>query len=72
MGDIMFNNLTSGLNAVPGSRVFFYTILNFLSTFDRLQFYYFHKQNLTYYSEILLSNANALNINKGSFLQRTI
>lgn len=40
---IMLNNLTTSLNSLPGNRVFVYTLMNFLNTFDRLQFYYFHR-----------------------------
>lgn len=65
----MLNNLTTTLNTVPGSRIFVYTFMNFLSTFDRLQFYYFHRQNLSYYSYILLSNVNTLAQDRGNILQ---
>jgi hypothetical protein len=65
----MLNNLTFFLNAVPGNRVFFYVLTNFMITFDRLQLYYFHRQNLTYYSEALLSNADTLVTERGSYLQ---
>jgi hypothetical protein len=60
------------LNSVPGNRIFVYTLMNFLSTFDRLQFYYYHKQNLSYYSYILLSNVNSLALEKGDLPQSLI
>ena len=72
IGSIMFNNYTSNLNSVPGNRVFFYTLTNFLATFDRLQFYFYHKQNLTYYSKILLSNVNTISLDRGSLTQKMI
>jgi hypothetical protein len=65
----MLNNITLGLNSVPGNRLFLFILTNFMITFDRLQLYYFHRQNLTYYSEVLLSNANTLVAERGSFLQ---
>ena len=68
----MFNNFTSSLNLVPGSRIFTYTLTNFMTAFDRLQFYYFHKQNLSYYSEVMLSNVNALAVDRGSALQKLL
>ena len=60
------------MNKLPGNRIFSYTLTNFLSTFDRLQFYFFHKQNLTYYSYVLLSNANELALERGSLPQNLI
>lgn len=41
------NQLTLILNKIPGNRIFLFTLTNFMLTFDRLQFYYFHRQNLT-------------------------
>lgn len=43
----MMNNFTTSVNNYPGNRIFLYTITNFMLAFDRLQFYYFHKQNLS-------------------------
>lgn len=48
----IFFSLTSNsynkiLNQLPGSRVFCSYLMNFYIDFDRLQFYYFHKQNFT-------------------------
>ena len=37
--------------------------------FDRLQFYYYHHQNLTYYSNLLLKNVNSLMNQKGTFIE---
>ena len=65
---IIFNNFTSSMNLVPGSRIFAYTLTNYMTSFDRLQFYFYHQQNLSYYSEILLSNINALALERGSVL----
>ena len=61
--------MTDKLNSIAGSRIFLSTILSFLSTFDRLQFYYFHRQNLSYYSEKLLSNVNKMALERGSLIQ---
>ena len=72
MDALLLNNFTSSMNAVPGSRIFTYTLTNFLVNFDRLQFYYYHKQNLSYYSEIFLSNINTMQIEKGSITQNLL
>ena len=72
MDALLLNNVTSSMNAVPGSRIFTYTLTNFLVNFDRLQFYYYHKQNLSYYAEIFLSNINTMQIEKGSITQKLL
>ena len=43
---------------------------DFLITFDRLQFYFYHKHKLTYNSYILLANVNTLAIERGSTIQK--
>ena len=72
MNNLVGNNVTSSLNSLPGSRVYFSAILGFLSTFDRLQYYYYHRQNLTYFSERLLSSINTMALERGSLLQNLI
>ena len=72
MNALLSNNFTSSMNAVPGSRIFAYSLTNFLVNFDRLQFYYYHKHNLTFYSEIFLSKINTMQIEKGSITQRLL
>ena len=67
--DPLFNNFTRTINKLPGNRIFFYTITSYLATFDRLQFYYYHDHELTQYSELLLSNANELAVERGSLPQ---
>ena len=67
--DPLFNNFTRVINKLPGNRIFFYTITSYLATFDRLQFYYYHDHELTQYSELLLSNANELAVERGSLPQ---
>lgn len=69
MSDSVLNNLTTTLNKMPGSRVFFHTLSGNMLTFDRLQFYYFHRHNLSVYSFILLSDINALAFERGSVIQ---
>ena len=66
------NNFTTGTNTFPGNRIFFFTITNFMRTFDRMQFYYFHKNNLSEYSTILLSNINTLAEERGQLPQTLI
>ena len=41
------NSYNKILNQLPGSRIFCSYLMNFYIDFDRLQFYYFHKQNFT-------------------------
>jgi hypothetical protein len=41
-------------------------------TFDRLRLYYFHRHNLTYYSDLLLSNIQTLALDQGSLTQDVI
>ncbi len=66
---IMLNKFTLFLNRIPGNRIFFSVLMNFLITFDRLQLYYFHNQNFTYYATVLLSNVNTLEIDRGNLPQ---
>ena len=63
------NNFTGSMNSVPGGRVFSYTLMSFLSAFDRLQFYYYHQHNLTEYSNILLSSVATMAIERGSLVE---
>lgn len=44
------NTVTSMVNKIPGTRVFLSQLLSFNINLDRLHFYYYHKQNLTYYA----------------------
>lgn len=41
------NTFNSIINEMPGSRIFFNQLLSFNINLDRLQFYYYHKQNFT-------------------------
>lgn len=66
--DVILNKFTTFLNTIPGNRIFIYTLTNFLTTFDRLQFYYYHQHNLTQYSEMLLGSVNKLELDRGSLL----
>ena len=72
ISDLMLNDFTTSINKVPGNRIFLYTITNYLTSFDRLQFYYLHKHNFTEYSELLLSNINTLALDRGSLLQKAV
>ena len=68
----MMNNFTTSVNSYPGNRIFLYTITNFMLAFDRLQFYYFHRQNLSSYSNVLLANVNILAEERGQLPKRFI
>ena len=68
----LLDNVTGSINKLPGNRIFAKTLSGFLLAFDRMQFYYFHQQNLTFYSEILLSNANKFALERGSLPQELI
>lgn len=65
----MLNDYTRFLNQMPGNRIFLSTLMNFLITFDRLQLYYFHHHQLSYYSNILLANINTLELEQGDLPQ---
>ena len=57
---------------VPGNRIFIKSLTDYLLTFDRLEFYYLHKQNLSEYSSILFNNAHSIALDKGSLVQKMI
>jgi len=63
------NEIITSLNKLPGNRIFLRALTDHMITFDRLRFYYFHRQNLTYYSNILLSNVNTFGLDQGSLCQ---
>ena len=41
-------------------------------TFDRLQLYYYHRQNLTVYSKMLLSSINSIANDRGTLYQQLL
>lgn len=41
------NTIVRNVNSLPGSRIFLKFIMDFNLNFDRLQLYYFHRQNFT-------------------------
>lgn len=47
LNSLSSNGYSKILNQLPGSRVFCSYLVNFYIDFDRLQFYYLHKQNVT-------------------------
>lgn len=55
---MMNNNITTIMNQMPGNRVFLNVIMNQYRLIDRMQFYYYHQLNLSYYSDVFLSNIN--------------
>lgn len=69
---IMLNSFIRTLNSVPGNRIYLSAVMSFLVTFDRLHLYYFHHHNLSYYSNILLSNINTLETEKSSILHQVL
>lgn len=56
-------------NKAQGGRIFLRALSDHMITFDRLRFYYFHRQNLTEYSTLLLSNINRYALDQGSLCQ---
>jgi hypothetical protein len=70
--DIILNNFTKSLNVIPGNRIFLYTLANYLTAFDRLEFYYYHKHNLTQYAEMLLGSVNAMALDRGSLIENAV
>jgi hypothetical protein len=69
---MMFNIFTKTINSVPGSRVVFNGLLSFFSNFDRLELYYYHQQNSSYYSTIFLKAINLLEQEKGILVENII
>lgn len=69
---MMFNIFTKTINSVPGSRVVFNGLLSFFSNFDRLELYYYHRQNNSYYSTIFLKAINLLEQQKGILVENII
>ena len=63
------NPITKAVNSVPGNRMIFYSVMSFMITFDRLQFYYFHRHNLTEASTVLLSNIDTMVKDRGQLPQ---
>ena len=59
-------------NGIPGNRILFYTVTSFMTTFDRLQLYYFHHHNTSHYSTMLLSNVNAILEDRGKMPQKLL
>lgn len=66
---MMNNNVTTIMNQLPGNRIFLNVIMNQYRLIDRMQFYYYHQLNLSYYSDVFLSNVNEMALEKGSLLQ---
>lgn len=60
-----------GITSIPGSRVFLGDIMSYFVNFDRLQFYYLHKRNYSFYSDLLLAEINVLSSLKGTFLNNS-
>ena len=69
VGDFSNNPLTSTTNLLPAPRVFLKAFTMNLVAFDRLRFYYFHRHNLSVFSNALLSGAYNLSLEQGSMLQ---
>ena len=69
---IMLNNITQTLNQIPGNRIYLFLIMNFFSVFDRLQFYYYHRQQQTASAEVFLSGINTMALERGSLLQNIL
>lgn len=66
---MMNNNATTFINQLPGSRIFLNFLANQYRLLDRMEFYYYHHQNFTFYSEIFLSNVSTMMREKGSIFQ---
>jgi hypothetical protein len=43
--------------------------MNFYINFDRLQFYYYHKQNFTEYADMILSAVYILQEDRGGLIE---
>jgi hypothetical protein len=62
------NSFNSILNQLPGSRIFLGFLMGFNIEIDRLQFYYYHKQNLTEYATIFLEAIHIFKQQQGSMV----
>ena len=63
------NKFIQLIDKFPGSRLFFKYVMNFYINLDRLQFYYYHNQNFTQYSDFLLSKNYLFLQEKGTLFQ---
>ena len=63
------NAITKAINSIPANRMIFYSVMSFMITFERLQFYYYHRQNLTESSTALLSNIDTMVQDRGQLPQ---
>ena len=68
----IIDKVTVGTNNMPGNRIFFYALTSFMTSFDRLQLYYFHRQNISEYSNILLSTVNTISDDRGQLPQKIL
>jgi hypothetical protein len=62
------NSFNSILNQLPGSRIVLGYLMGFNIEIDRLQFYYYHKQNLTEYATIFLEAIYIFKQQQGSMI----
>jgi hypothetical protein len=69
---LMNNKFNSFMNAIPGSRIFFTYLMGYYINFDRLQLYYYHKQNFTEYATIFLYAIYLLKQQQGSLVQELL
>ena len=69
ISNVQMNAITKAVNSIPANRMLFYSVMSFMITFDRLQFYYYHRQNLTESSTALLSNIDTMVQDRGQLPQ---
>ncbi len=68
----MSNNATTLVNTLPGSRIFLSVLTNQYRIIDRMEFYYYHQTNFSFYSDLFLSSVNRMVLDKGSMFQLII
>lgn len=69
---ILNNTFASTLNQIPGSRIIGNLLMRFYKNFDRLEFYYFHIENKTIFSDMFLKAISDMQQEKGTLIQAII
>jgi hypothetical protein len=62
----IFHPIATTMIEVPGYKTLFGDLASLFVNFDRIQFYYYHNRNYSFYSNLLLSKINNINNVKGT------
>lgn len=72
MNAALNNSFASTLNYIPGTRIVGNFLMRFYKNFDRLEFYYYRRQNLTIFADIFLSSIFNMQQEKGTMLEMLV